>query len=128
LTTIHEVGHLLDLMAIGTPGDFATVNLDGGMGDVLTAANGTAAVAQLRVQLSSTTSQATTRHLSYLLSPWEIWARAYTQFIAERSGNDVLRQQLAAALQKNGSSQWTTADFAPLAAAIEKMFRDLNWL
>ena len=128
LTAIHETGHLLDLMAIGAPGDFATVNLDAGMAEVLAAANRTACVQALRAQLANTSSFHVAGQLTYLLTPWEIWARAYAQFIAERSGNAVLQEQLAAALESDKLRQWTSKDFAPIAKAIEAMFKNLNWL
>ena len=127
-TAVHEIGHLLDLMAIGAKGDFATVNLDAGMNNVLVAAEQTSAIQALRGHLATTTSQDAADHLTYLLRPWEVWARAYAQFIAERSGNAVLQQQLAAALKAEKFRQWSAADFAPIARAIETMFKNLNWL
>jgi hypothetical protein len=128
LTAVHEVGHLLDLGAIGSAGDFASVRLEAGMAEVLVATEQSAAIAGLRSQLAATSSVATAGHLNYLLSPWEIWARAYAQFIAERSGNAVLQTQLQAAREAEKNRQWSAADFAPVARAIEKMFQQLGWL
>jgi len=128
LTAVHETGHLLDLMAIGGRGNFATVNLDAGMADVLAAAEHTAAIQGLRTQLAATASMDMADHLKYLLTPWEVWARAYAQFVAERSGVPVLQSQLAAALQAEKFRQWTKADFAPINEAIETMFKQLGWL
>ncbi len=127
LTVVHETGHLLDLMAIGAPGNFATIT-DAGMAAVLDAAEQTAAITGLRAQLAATGSAQTAGHLTYLLTPWEIWARAYAQFIAERSGYPVLQKQLGDALASEKFRQWTTDDFAPVAAAIEKMFGEIGWL
>jgi hypothetical protein len=131
LTAVHESGHLLDLMAIGSRGDFATVRLDAGMADVLAAAEKTKAVQELRQHLATTTSLFVALHLQYLLTPWEIWARAYAQFITERSGFPVLDHQLQMTLKRAGVdklAQWSQGDFAPLSKAIETMFRNLNWL
>jgi hypothetical protein len=64
----------------------------------------------------------------YLLRPEEIWARAYAQFVAARADSPVLTTQLAAAQAAEKFRQWDAADFAPVAAAIEKMFLQLGWL
>jgi len=127
LTAVHEIGHLLDIMAIGAKGDFATVRGDADMANVLAAAEKTAAVQALRRQLAMTSSASMARHTKYLLKSWEIWARAYAQFIAERSGSPVLEEQLKAA-KADQLRQWSTEDFAPLAAEIEKMFKQLGWI
>lgn len=131
LTAVHEIGHLLDLMAIGAKGDFATVSGDAGMAAVLAAADQTTAVNALRSHLAQTINMATMAHVTYLLQPVEIWARAYAQFIAERSGSVVLQQQLADTFNAPGVDRlrhWSAADFALIAKAIETLFKQLNWL
>jgi hypothetical protein len=128
LTTAHEVGHLLDLVAIGRPGDFASVRPEAAMAGVLAAAEKSDAIAGLRAQLAATTNAATANHLNYLLYPWEIFARAYAQFIAEKSASPLLQTQLQSALEAEKFRQWTKEDFAPVADAINKMFQQLGWL
>jgi hypothetical protein len=73
------------------------------------------------------------RHTDYLLKPEELWARSYAQYIAERSADsdmlaalDLLRPP--ALTGQLYSSQWETTDFAPVAAAIDTLFKGLGWI
>lgn len=127
-TTVHEVGHFLDLEAIGQKGDFATLSGDREMKRVLDAAESTDAIKALRLQLQQTTSDSLRAYYQYLLSPQEIWARAYSQFVAERSGSKSLERDLAKAIEAQKNRQWMPADFAPVGEAIENMFSNLGWL
>jgi hypothetical protein len=127
LTTAHEVGHLLDLEAIGEKGNYATLT-DAGMKQVLAAAEKTEAVKALRQKLAETTSEEVAKHLRYLLMPQEIWARAYAQFIAEEAGSKMLQGELAAALEGEKFRQWAREDFGQVSAAIHKLFQELGWL
>jgi len=127
LTAVHEVGHFLDLSAIGDVGQFATVSGFAPMRDVLRAAEGTNSIKGLRALLPSLHGEQA-EFVQYLLSPKEIWARAYAQYIAQRSGNIMLATDLAKALASNELRQWTTADFAPVATAIDNMFKKLGWI
>lgn len=133
LTTAHEVGHLLDVSGLSQTGQFvgrfATTSGNVEMLKVLAAAEQTEAIASLRKQLAATKSSAVRGHLSYLLSPKEIWARAYAQFIAERGGSAAMSGELASALEKSQFKiQWETADFKAVGEAIEKMFGKLGWM
>lgn len=127
LTTVHEVGHFLDLEGIGAKGKFATMG-DADMAKVLAAADQTSAIQGLRAQLASTTSAAVRRRLEYLLTPQEIWARAYAQFIASRSGYPALAQQLDVAFKNEKFYQWAPDDYVPIADAIQVMFKTLGWM
>ena len=124
LTTVHEVGHFLDLEAIGAKGGFASMDGDPLIQEVLAAADDTDAIQGLRERFARLQDETT----KYLLRPEEIWARAYAQFVAARADSPVLTTQLAAAQAAEKFRQWDAADFAPVAAAIEKMFLQLGWL
>ena len=123
LTAVHETGHFLDLDAIGAKGGFATTDNHPLMRAVLDAAEKTSAITKLRAHYATYGDETS----AYFLKPQEIWARAYAQFVAERSGSPLLQQQLASA-QSTGDRQWSAADFSPLANAIEKLFIELGWL
>jgi hypothetical protein len=128
LTTVHEIGHFLDLDAIGAKGDFSTKRGDPDMKRVLEAAERTAAVQGLRAKLAESRGFEQIRAYKYFLTPWEIWARAYAQFIAERSGSEMLQKQLAACRDDLKFRQWETDDFKPVAEAIEVLFKKLGWM
>jgi hypothetical protein len=69
----------------------------------------------------------------YLLLQAELWARSYTQWIAERSGDSILTAQLIAARwQQIGPihlpRHWEDDDCGPVANAIDDVFWRLKWL
>lgn len=119
LTTVHEVGHFLDLDAIGVKGKYAT-RADAAMKQVLAVAEQTEAIQALRAANSERTE--------YLLKPQEIWARAYAQFVATRASSPLLKSQLEKAIAYEPHRQWQPADFTRLASAIELLFKSLGWL
>jgi hypothetical protein len=127
LTAVHESGHFLDLEAIGA-GNLATRQAHPDMLRVLAAADNTQAVQGLKQRFASATSRKTKGHYAYLLSPEEIWARAYAQFVTERSGTPSLQRDLAAILKSEKFRQWDAADFAPVAREIENLFKTKGWL
>ncbi len=128
LTAAHEIGHFLDLEAIGTAGQFATQSGDHLMHQVLAAAKDTDAVKALQTRLVNTGTARGKQYLRYLLSDVEIWARAYSQYIAEKSGSLTMLSDLKKALAAEAHRQWTEGDFKPVAEAIDKMFQQLGWI
>lgn len=72
-------------------------------------------------------------YLRYLLTPQELWARSYAQFIATRSGNADLQRQLDRLRERPARAfyygeQWEDVDFLPIMAEVEALFRHLGWL
>jgi hypothetical protein len=133
LTTVHEVGHWLDLEAIGSKGSYATLQSgtqpgSGIMKGFLDAAEKTNAIKELRDQLKNASTLWERKHFKYLLKPQEIWARAYAQFIAEESADVQLSTDLASALKAEKFRQWETADFSPLKDEITKLFKSMKWV
>lgn len=118
LTAVHEIGHFLDAKAIGPEHQFATLTNYEPMRAVLVAAHLTDAIAQIERRSYQGT----------LLEPEEIWARAYAQYIAEKSGNATLLADLQRVRERDPARQWATEDFKPIATAIETMFNELGWL
>ena len=134
---VHEIGHFLDLVGIGEPGIFASE----------TAAD----LAPWRVAVERSRrwrelgqaiepvvrfvppDEASTL-LEYRALP-ELWARSYAQFVTERSGDPALRASLtahraadaAATRQISRLLHWDDDDFAPIAEAIDQLFRRLGW-
>lgn len=137
-TLTHEIGHFLDYSGIGVNQQFASVS-DAVMQEWRDAIEASAVVKRLReleaipsVTLpGGATLPVDPLDLEYLLSPTELWARSYSQYIATRSGNAVLIEQLA---KLRGITdpvfslgQWTDEEFEPIAAAIDKLFEALGW-
>lgn len=67
-------------------------------------------------------------HLRYLIRPREQFARAYAQYIAEKSGSPGLLQAVEDDRSFISQRQWTAVEFAPIRAAFDAMFRDLDLL
>jgi hypothetical protein len=128
LTAVHETGHFLDLEAIGSKGEMASESGGAVFKGFLDAVKQSDAIMGLEQKLAAAPSIGVRNHLRYLLSNREIWARAYAQFVAERSGSARLAGELARAVKAEESRQWQADDFAPVAAEIEKMFKGLGWM
>jgi hypothetical protein len=124
LTTLHEVGHLLDHHGIGG-GSFATVAADPRLAEWLAVVQSSNAFAELQRGYSALGGS---RMYSYLMKPQELFARSYAQYIAESSADGTLLQQLDALRASAPGRQWTTEDFAPIRAALDKLFKELDWL
>lgn len=125
LTAAHEAGHFLDLEGIGAKGSFAT-DKTGPIQKVIETARSSDAIKGIQ-KLQADSKGRTRRYYNYLLSPEEIWARAYAQFIAEESGDAILGKDLEAARSAQEHRQWKTADFKPIATEIRNMFKQMGW-
>jgi hypothetical protein len=70
-------------------------------------------------------------YLEYLLRPTEQYARSYSQYIAMRSGDNELNEQLAAqvplANRIDYHEQWDEDDFREIAVAMDRLFGFLEW-
>jgi hypothetical protein len=128
LNAVHETGHFLDLSGIGVPGTFATEAGHAGMSNVIAAARKSKAFATLEKRLVESGNLDEQDHVRYLMSKKELWARAYAQFVAERSEAPILTRQLKLAVDAEPGRQWDTDDFKAVAEAIEGMFKKLGWL
>lgn len=125
LNLLHEIGHLLDHVAIGDPDAFASTSGDPLLDDVLAALRATRAHAALR----AVPSRARRR---YLRDRRELFARAYAQHVACRSGDAELAALVAAARAPGPDGgpggQWHDEDFAPVAAAFDALVDRLGWV
>lgn len=130
LTMIHEVGHVLDWVVFGGRRSFGSEAGAGSvLAEVMAAIRRSRAVARLGELRDAADSAIVRAHISdYLLSDRELWARAYAQFIARRTTDTAIRDQLAHRLRLTGAQQWEDADFLEIDAAIEAAFRALRWM
>jgi hypothetical protein len=133
LTLVHEVGHLLDLMAVGEPGQWATATYSAALDEWRDAVRRSRAVGGLREVVRGTPRSAPVYEpLRYLLRPREQWARSYAQYVAVRSGTPLLLRQVGAARTiRIGDTQlvvqWDDDDFTWIAAALDKLFAARGW-
>lgn len=137
LTLAHELGHFLDHQGMGTVGQHASksnrifdkwresVAKSDAINSVIKLFDGPAEINGYRIQK---------KYASYLLQTHEIWARSYAQYIAVRSGDKLMLEQLKTmqAVKQHASvyyaSQWDDDDFEPIAKAIDELFEELGWL
>lgn len=122
LTLVHETGHDLDYHGIGQSGRYES---DAGYPPLdevlrLLKESPTVKIIESRVTYKKT----------YWLDKKELWARAYAQYIALRSGDPTMLAELnrvrASATQP--WRQWSDSEFEVIADAIDIMFKQLGWI
>lgn len=70
------------------------------------------------------------RWVGYLMTPRELWARTYAQWIVERGNHAPFRRVL---IERSSPSavvplQWSQDDFAPVHEQFDRLFARLGWL
>lgn len=122
-TFVHEAGHYIDWEAIGEYGGFASEH--GLLDPVLQAIGRSRAVGRLN-QMADEGHPAADEIRHYWLDPSELWARAYSQWVAERTGDRAL---LAAVRESagRGPTQWAEDDFAPIGEAIDELMARIGF-
>lgn len=144
LTLAHEIGHFLDYQAISTDPRKPGSEGMGLMDKWRQAVENSAAWQTLQdkkrnpLKYAQTFDLASGRYVfkpdtifaGYLLDKRELWARSYAQYIATRSGNAAMAKQVAYSRSDPmyAEQQWSEEDFAPIAEAIDELFRSLGWL
>ncbi|MBK8184282.1 MAG: hypothetical protein IPK63_15945 [Candidatus Competibacteraceae bacterium] len=68
------------------------------------------------------------RYINYVLDETELFARSYAQYIAVRSGDDVLLRQLKELQGNFVPTQWADDEFDGIAAAMDELFRGVGWI
>jgi phage portal protein BeeE len=142
-TFVHEFGHFLDFGDFGTGGEFAA---SAEQLPVLQAMRDSDAAATVRGYYSRPNRSVVTvmiegeergwilthSHLDYLLGDDELWARGFTQWVAERSGDKTMQTELAKLLEHGDRlglpTQWTPEDFAPIREAFDRLFASKGML
>ncbi len=148
LTTIHEMGHTLDLTALGSSSDrFATtdMNLDGTtnpntadpqLASLVSTLENSQGIARIKERTDAATNSQIKAYGEYLLSPHETFARAYSQYIAIKSGDENLRQYIneygissKRGGGKFGNGHWDEAEFrSTIEPEFDRVFREKGWL
>jgi hypothetical protein len=128
-TLAHEVGHWLDHSALGSrSGRFASLSGSSPRPDVPEIAEWYDAIHNTRAYRELHKMPAAySRTRTYMLKTEELWARSYSQWVAVRSGDDVLLAQLASHRVRPASGhyiaqQWDDDDFEPLLGIFDRLF------
>jgi len=135
-TLVHELGHYLDHHALGSvSGAFASAS--GELADLFDAIDASDAVQELRdlERRAPVAFPAAAGVLvildrddfSYLLEPEELFARSYAQYIAVRSADAALLEDLLAGQGIVYPEQWKDRDFEAVAAAFDQLLEGLGW-
>jgi hypothetical protein len=133
LTTIHEIGHLLD-DAIGGFREYASSVPGSPVSQVIAVAENSSALRTFRNYEEETKGNISARRFRVLnrLMPGEIWARAFAQYIALRSNDTKLRAEveLRRSIEEGvlQNEQWEWNDYSPIAKAMDALFQTLGWL
>lgn len=129
---VHEMGHYFDLYAIGDKGEFSSLVPGSPAAKVVEVAKKSKAITKLQKEFDNLiVAKSKKEYLQYLLSNKEIFARLYTQYIAEASGNKTMLTEMGKAANPKipGSIpyQWSRSDFAGIKKAMDEMMTELGW-
>lgn len=142
VTIAHEMGHYLDYYSIGDRRGWASAIESSPAGKVVKVAKESKTMKNIgdillkrRVQINGEPqliSPALRKHLRYLEQDHEIFARAYAQYIAEKSGSKVMISGIDKAVLRDGkigySHQWDWDDFKAISEAFDEMMKELEWV
>lgn len=125
LTVAHEIGHMLDYRGLPVAGDYESR---------------TRVTDEMKAVIRAIRQSPTYKRLGklkpakarkYFRSPIELWARAFAQWVAWRSGSSRLKGQLDRILTDEDPAtrirQWPYDEFAPIAAAIDRLMEARGW-
>lgn len=138
----HEFGHFLDNEAIGETGKFESNRSKSKLKGVLKAAEDSNAIKSNRRLLEDgmfekdgefhPISFEYNSHINYILSNHEIWARAYAQYMAKKSGNKAMlagiNERIKLSADIPHKYQWDWDDFKEIEKEIEKVLVKLGWI
>ena len=143
LTTAHEIGHFLDFSGLQPDGSYGSHAPDkplrllmGEIGKTRTFKDLVKARDEARKNAAAATWQAKAQWLArqgrydYFLRPRELFARAYAQYAAWRSGDRTMLDQIDRILAdpQNKHRAWPYADYLPLIHRFDTLFEDQGWL
>jgi len=139
LALLHEIGHFIDNQAIGVKGVNESEVRDGELRGVLEAFKETDTIKKLlkmqktgKFDLMGKMRKLTDKQkcsIEYLLHPREQWARAYGQYIALKSADKFLLEQLNWEINANEiiPTQWKKNDFKNVIFAIDNLLINQKW-
>ena len=141
VTLAHEIGHFIDHMALGRKlgQNYGSHGADPDMKAVMDALGKSSTMQHIKATVKAGITldregkevrmgAESLKYWRYLIQPHEQWARAYSQYIAQRSGDEVMMKELNQELAKFGApTQWPAEDFEPIAKEIDTLFQRKQW-
>lgn len=142
LTAAHEIGHFLDHQGISKKrGEFASHG-DQRLKPLMKALNESPSMQRLKELSKSGKAVGTdgkqykvsTRQIQYQLRPHEVFARAYAQYVATKSGDPRMRAQLKSIQDEikgqkvQRPRQWSDHEFVPIVKEFDRAFKKLGWV
>lgn len=136
-TTVHEIGHLLELDLIhDNAGDLSQVLHNPVFKkwfDAVVSSDHVNQLTDVYFMASNTGDIYWIAQMDYRLKPWELWARSFAQWIATRTNDPLLLKQLSQirdALRnaKLPPYQWEDNDFEPIAKEIDDIMKQVGYL
>jgi hypothetical protein len=135
---LHEVGHFLDFAALGKLREFGSLTGASVLAHWRRAAEASDGLRSLREAVTEFVSALPVdavemrRRLERPLTPEEVWARSYAQYVATQSAEPLLLAGLEAfRTERLGTvyypMHWEDDDFRPIGDAIERSFRGFGW-
>ena len=125
MTTVHEIGHLLDAFGLGD--GFRTGIEAATQPEIKRWLD-----AVMKTQSYRQLSEIHDSHSNYLRNPKELWARAYAQYIARRSKDPILMDELDKMINceynKIYHAQWSDEEFSEIMVAMDQIFISKGWL
>ena len=133
LLAVHEIGHYLDIAGLPGSGHQSTEATMPEMAALLRVIYGTATWRAILRGRRDAKDADEIKRWDRLSWPLEAFARAYTQYIAWKSGDATLRRSLDERMAADQPprirlSQWSVDEFLPIAAAMDKLFEKAGWL
>ncbi len=129
-TLLHELGHWIDYTYLDLPRNVTMVgNAFVDIFPVLQAVEQSELWKSYEMMLADrATSKIRREHIKdYLMKPYEVWARVYSQYIAEQSGNSSLIAALQRGQKRAIADQWKDEDFASIRNALQALFVKKKW-
>lgn len=122
---LHEVGHLIDYLCIPGRYEFANNKIKNMLSNWWKVVKKTEAYKNLAGMRPK--NGIIKKRIKYLLTPDELWARSYSQYIATKSSHPQLRKELSVNLSSLYPKQWNEDDFREIEVAIDELLRRLKW-
>lgn len=131
LSVVHEMGHEVDHRLFGRGNMLGTQMENPELGGLMKAIGDSPeikAIEAMKFPGQSKAAKESRKYKRYLLNPEEQFARAYSQWIGERSGRTKYGTAIAKWRSSGWESQWSAETFAPIAGEFEKLFKKKGWL
>ncbi len=127
---VHEIGHFIDHHGLGSGGfGLASVDEYPAVKQVIDAIQASPEVKSLRKETNRAKAGPVKTHLNYLGQTAELFARAYSQYIAIRGQDPEIRSALRyeQSTRFGKMTYWNDASFEPIAERFDAMFREVGW-